>query len=111
MQIKILQICGTDTQSYETIPNFSHITKNTLKLGTKQGLKGQTRAQIKDDTTGNSIVFKKSVLGSLAHGGPGSGGVDMFLSIMSVMHNNLREMSQCIWRATYQQNFLLQPGA
>jgi hypothetical protein len=77
----------------------------------KQGLKGQTRAQIKDDTTGNSTVFKNPVLGSLSDGGHGSGGVDMFLSTMSLMHNNLREMSQRIWRAPYQPNFLLQRGA
>ncbi len=57
------------------------------------------------------LVFKNPVLGSLSDGGPGSGGVDMFLSTMSAMHNNLREMSHCIWRAPYQPNFLLQPGA
>jgi hypothetical protein len=65
----------------------------------KQGLKGQTRTQIKNDNTGNSIVFNNPVLGSLSDGGNGSGGMDMFLSTMSVMHNNLREMLQSIWRA------------
>jgi hypothetical protein len=37
------------------VPKFAHFTTDTLKLGMKLGICGQTRAQRRDDFKGNSI--------------------------------------------------------
>jgi len=53
-QNSILQILWTDTLFRETVPNFANFA-NTLKLGMKQGLEGQTRSQRQGDFMDNSI--------------------------------------------------------
>ncbi len=46
---KILQIFWIETHFHELVPNFAQFFLDTLKMGMKQGLEGETKAQTQDD--------------------------------------------------------------
>ncbi len=56
-QNSILQILWTDTQFHEIVPSFANFA-DTLKLGVKQGLEGQTRSQRQGDFMDTSICTR-----------------------------------------------------
>jgi len=55
-----------DTQFHKTVPNFSQF-KATLKLGTRQVLEGQTKAQELGDFTNNFIAGCYPILAQFHH--------------------------------------------